>query len=202
MNRRGQGQFSSALLTEKRPCPSYALRSEHPHPTPGLSSSSATPIPPPLDQRHSGGQQSNCEDTWLSTGGEISFTRASVIWTLTNEAIFLTSTDEQPQAGLGSVAPLLMIPTVAVTPKLLPWQISNEGLITCRFSGSFCLLIKHRFVQPPTANRCWLFRNIGFPWPDASLASTQSREMNGPKRADKTLTQTVGPMGTAARIKR
>lgn len=52
------------------------------------------------------------------------------------------------------------------------------------------------------ASSCWLFRNTEFPWPDASLASTQRRVMNEPKRPDKTLTWTVGPMGGAAQIKR
>lgn len=84
----------------------------------------------------------------------------------------------------GSVAPLLMTPTVAQALQLLPWHVSNAGLITRRLSGhihvSFCLLIKLRFMQPLAACSCWLFRNTGFPWPDASLASTQRRVMNGP----------------------
>lgn len=144
-------------------------------------------LPPslaPQDQRCSGGQQLIYLDTWLSTGGEISFTRAPVIWTVTNEASLVTSTDEQPQAGLGSIAPVLMTPTVALTLRLLPWHISNVGLITRKFSGhkhvSFCLLIKLRFMQSLAASSCWLFRDTGFPWPDASLASTQRRVMNGP----------------------
>lgn len=148
-----------------------------PHPGP-------PPTLPPQDQRRSGGQRPVCEDTWLSIGGEIYFTRAPVIWTVTNEASLVTRTDEQPQAGLGSVATLLMTPTAALTLQLLPWHVSNAGLITCRFSGhkhvSFCLLIKLRFMQSPAASSCWLFRNTGFPWPDASLASTQRRVMNGP----------------------
>lgn len=37
-------------------------------------------------------------------GGEISFTSPPVIWTVTNEASLLTSTDEQPRAGLGSLS--------------------------------------------------------------------------------------------------
>ncbi len=90
-------------------------------------------------------------------GGEISFTRVPVIWTVTNEASLLTSTDEQPQADLGPVAPLLMTPNVALTLQFLPWHVSNEGLITCRFSGhiyiSFCLLIKLRFMQSPAARK-------------------------------------------------
>ncbi|CAB1418305.1 unnamed protein product [Pleuronectes platessa] len=49
------------------------------------------------DQRRSGGQQPICEDTWLSTGGEGSFTRAPVICTVTNETSLVTGTDELPQ---------------------------------------------------------------------------------------------------------
>lgn len=88
----------------------------------------------------------------------------------------------------------------------MPWQVSYAGLITCWFLGhkhvSFCFLIKLRFMQSLAASSCWLFRNTGFPWPDASLASAQRRLMNGPKRPDKTLTWTVGPMGGVVQIKR
>ena len=92
----GQGQVSSQDSPEGRgpglamPCGPHAL-----------NSLSACPhlLPPPLGPRASGGQQPICKDTWLSTGGEISFTRAPVIWTVTNEASLVTSTDEQPQAG-------------------------------------------------------------------------------------------------------
>lgn len=127
----GQGQVSSQDSPEGRgpglamPCGPHAL----------ISLSACLHLwPPPSGPRDSGGQQPICEDTWLSTGGEISFTRAPVIWTVTNEASLVTSTDEQPQAVFfwGSVAPLLMTPTVALTLQLLPWHVSNAGLITRR----------------------------------------------------------------------
>ena len=92
----GQGQVSSQDSPEGRgpglamPCGPHAL----------ISLSACLHLwPPPSGPRDSGGQQPICEDTWLSTGGEISFTRAPVIWTVTNEASLVTSTDEQPQAG-------------------------------------------------------------------------------------------------------
>lgn len=165
-------------------CPAVCTPSSHSWPVLIFAPPRPPHTLPPQDQRRSGGQQPICEDTWLSTGGEISFTRAAVIWTVTNEASLVTRTDEQPRAGLGSVAPLLMTPTVALSLQLMPWHVFNALLIARRFSGhkhvSFCLLIKLRFMQSPAASSCWLFRNTGFPWPDASLASTQRRVMNGP----------------------
>lgn len=120
----GQGEVSSQDSPERRgpglamPCGLHAPIPLLAFPHPGLP-----PTLLPLDQRDSGGQQPICEDTWLFTGGEISFTRAPVIWTVTNEASLVTSTDEQPQAGLETVAPLLMTPTVALILQLLPWHV-------------------------------------------------------------------------------
>ena len=91
----GQGQVSSQNCPERRgpvptmPCGVRTLTS-----LPACPYLLLPPTPPIQDQRHCGGQQPICEDTWLSTGGEISFTSAPVIWTVSNEAIFVTSTDE------------------------------------------------------------------------------------------------------------
>lgn len=125
----GPGQLSGFSLARRGPglavpCAPVSARS---HSWPVL----VFGLPPSTqDQWLSGGQRPICEDTWLSTGGEISFTRAPVIWTVTNEASLVTSTDEQPQASLGSIALLLMTPTVARTQQLLPWYVSNACLIT------------------------------------------------------------------------
>lgn len=128
----GTGQLPG-LSRKDRLWPGFALWSAVPHPTTTklLACSylqlSHLPTLHPQDLRRFGGQQPICEDTWLFTGGEISFTRAPVIWTVSNEANLVTSTDEQPRAGLGSIAPQLMKSLVVVTTRLLSWQISSGG---------------------------------------------------------------------------
>lgn len=65
-------------------------------------------LPPTLavyGLRDSGGQRLICEDTWPSGGGlgyPLQKPLPPVFWTMTNEACFMTSTDEQPRALLGS----------------------------------------------------------------------------------------------------
>lgn len=102
----GTGQLPG-LCRKDRLWPGFALWSAVPHPTTTklLACSylqlSHLPTLHPQDLRRFGGQQPICEDTWLFTGGEISFTRAPVIWTVSNEANLVTSTDEQPRVWFG-----------------------------------------------------------------------------------------------------
>lgn len=86
-----------------------------PHSLPVLTPPNSTPLGP-VTQRRSA---TYLGEHLATAGGEISFTTAPVIWRVSNEANFVTRTDEQPWGGLGSMALLLLVPALAVTPKLL-----------------------------------------------------------------------------------